>query len=93
MQYAVFFAFGMENLHQLRMVGAAAGIAVAERPDILFLRAREVLIQLLIEIFPVTFPQGHTHAEADNTLDPCLEAATQNPPQIFFRVVDKGGQC
>ena len=89
MDDSVLFACLPEKLHQLAVSVAVQLVGIAVLMMVSLPHAGKMLVQRLIEIFPVAFPQGHPHAEADNPLHLGLNTGFQDPFYVFSGIIDK----
>lgn len=88
MHHPRLFADFVIKAHQFHIVGTVAFITVSELPDVHFLQAGKMPVQLSIEIFPVAFPEGQAHVEAQHTPHPGIDTDFQNPFYILPGIID-----
>lgn len=78
----------IEYLHQPVFPRGWKRITIAEFFNILFFKARKVLIKLGVEIFPVAVPQRQSHTETEYALNSTVNAHVKNRINVFFSIVD-----
>ncbi len=89
MKNSVLLTDSVKQPHKFCTSRTVNHIIVSVLADISFLKTRKMNIELPVKILAVAFAQSQSHSETQHTPDACLNAHSENCPDVFFRVVDK----